>query len=1341
MKNNLLLPILFLLLLPQPSHAEYFKHLGYADGLSQISVMSIYQDKLGRMWFGTKEGICIYDGHHMQTYRAYTNNHSEEGEKIIIGNDIQTIKGNREGNIFVLADFTLLKYDIREDKFQQISNKTTARSLASYNGDIWCMLNDTLYIYDETRKKLDFVLATGLEKSNCLTITEEYYYIGDKDGLHIVDRATGETTHLLTGIDIHRVFESSQKKIWIASRMEGLYQLGEDMKVVKIPYIPDSPQGIASHQIREFVEDHSGTIWFGTFDGLYKYNPQNNQFSSVKLPKSMGGLQHPSVFSLYKDFQGTIWIGSYYGGVNYFNPEIDIFVRYNYEQHADRNLYYSFIAGISEDNDHNIWIGTDGGGISCINRKTHQFTNFKANGTTGLPHNNIKSIAYDGKRNHLYIGTYLGGVSRYDIQNKQFYNYHYQQKDAVQPGNSIVKMLFRNDRLYVSTSSAIFELDPNTNTFELFISFPYSRCFDIEEEYGWIGHGRTLTRFNIQDRSQVNHIYLEKYGADFDVTKIKATKSGIYIATQGSGLFYYDKTSKKVTRYTEENGDLISNYCYNLEETNLGNILITSDKGIMLFSPTSKEFRSIPLAAGFPARAIMNGCGTLIASDNDIFIGDVEGFTSFKESDLEVPDKESNFYFSKLLVNNQEIYPADKTGILSETLPFTQELRLKYNQNNLIFDFAISNYIDLLQPDKYEYKLEGFDKEWISTRQMQVQYTNLNPGRYTLRIRSKGSNFHAGYDEIVQHIVISSPWYNTLWAWLIYFSVVSLTVIYFLRNKIIKRNLAHSLEKERFEKQQIERMNHAKLLFFTNVSHEFRTPLTLIISHIELLLQNTSIPPAIYTPIVKINKQALYMRNLVTELLDFRKFDQNHMELKVTRQDLVGFLREIYLFFLDYAQQRNIAYEFETNTPKADAWFDVRQMEKVLFNLISNAFKYTSETGQIRLKLHVGDNIVIQIIDNGTGIKATDAQYVFDRFYQGGSNQQDANISSGTGIGLALTKSIVEKHYGTISVDSEVGKGSTFTVQLQKGKEHFLTDKKVTFPDEQESQTFTTNLTMNPVEFGEPECITDNNPETPAPDSESQYTILVVEDNNDLLHVLRQLFAPHYKVVVAHNGKEGLKVIEEEKPDLIISDIMMPEMTGTEMCLQIKNSIDYCHIPVILLTALNTTEQNIEGLNRGADDYITKPFDSRILLAKCNNMIRNRLLIQQQFTRKPISEIDLTTINPLDKNLLRETARIIEENIDDPEFDIPQLCKELGMGRTLLYSKFKALTGMTPNNFILNHKLRIAAVMLKEHPEMQVAEVGYKLGFTSPIYFSRCFKAHFNTSPQGYRKEGSEDNM
>ena len=542
--------------------------------------------------------------------------------------------------------------------------------------------------------------------------------------------------------------------------------------------------------------------------------------------------------------------------------------------------------------------------------------------------------------------------------------------------------------------------------------------------------------------------------------------------------------------------------------------------------------------------------------------------------------------------------------------------------------------------------------------------------------------------------------------------------------------MALSLQKEKMEKEHIEELNQAKLRFFTNVSHEFRTPLTLIISQIELMLQHEAITPSFQNSISKIKRHAQQMKLLITELLDFRKFDQNYIQLKLSEQSLNNFLKEIFLSFSAYAAQKQINYTFVPLEEDVLIWIDDWQMRKVFFNLLSNAFKHTPDKGSICLSASSEpDQVTITVKDSGNGINREDLELIFNRFYQADNQNKGAN--AGTGIGLALTKSIVQMHHGTINVESELNQGSSFTVKLLLGRKCFENDLEVTFTKKSELATVQEH-SLPDKEFIEK--IDSLVADYPKGDNERKHKVLIVEDNAELLHTLEEIFSPLYQVITAQNGEEGLQLISEELPDIIVSDVMMPVMSGTEMCKKIKNNLNLCHIPVVLLTALDTVEQNIEGLSRGADDYITKPFNAKILLVRCNNLIRNRLLIQNRFAKDTVAEVDLLATNPVDKNFLDKVTKIVDQYLDNEDLDIAVLCRELGVGRTLLHTKFKALTGMTPNEFILNYKLKKAALMLKNEPHLQIGEISDRLGFGSPRYFTRCFKHQFNTTPVEYRK-------
>lgn len=1318
------------------SYAEYFNHIGLSEGLSSPSVMAIYQDCLGRMWFGTKEGLNVYDGNRITVYQGWLQTAQDTVPSIWLGNDVAAIISNKQDDIYMLIDDRIIKYDIRHGTFNYIPEGKQVSALTSFEGDIWYARQDSLFCLKNGTEKTAYVCKLQ-QKSvvNHLNIQKDYAYVSTKNGVFVINRQTYQQQHLLEGTDVYSVFVSSRNEIWIGTRMNGLYKKKPNGSIYTVPYRPQSTEGISSKQIREFVEDNEGNIWFGTFDGLHKYTSSTGKYQLIQIPKYMGGITHPSIFSLYKDIQGTIWIGSYFGGVNYFSPQQTDFTHYNYQENALTDLSYSYIGDLITDRNHHLWFGTDGGGICCIDKDWNIVKQFTAGKGNALPHNNIKSICYDEKRNCLYIGTYLGGLSQYNLNTGRFHNYPQSSSSSELPSSVIYHVKMYGNQLYLTARNGVFRLDIQTQKiYKLPIRNAYYEHFDIDNEGNmYLLAWDMLVLSHVARPDSVNHIPLTVKGHQTTANKVLATPQGAYITTLGSGLLFYDKQKQSVTRYTVRNSQLPNDFCYSLSYTPSGKILITHPKGVSCFNTDNQSFTTLDIMNQFPSAHIINGCGIHVSATGEIYVGDTEGVTSFHENEFLQSPKDTlytHFYFSELWINNRLVSPNDESHVLTEVLPYTQKLHLNHHQNNFTIRFTFSDYKEQVSEKWFMYKLEGFDKQWIQGKQTELNYTNLNPGKYTLRIVAINKyNGQRISDELQMAILISTPWYSTWWAWLSYILCFAGCVSYFISNRIRQRTLALSLEKERFEKQQAEQLGKEKMEFFTNVSHEFRTPLTLIISHIDMLLRN-SLSPTLYNSILKIRKNAQYMNNLVSELLEFRKLEQNRETICLKHQDIRSFLKEIYLSFADYAKQREIIYQFRLPDTPIPCWFDPRLMEKVFFNLLSNAFKYTADKGEITLSGDITDNeIYIQISDTGIGISEQETGLIFNRFYQGGNPKDKKDVFKGTGIGLTLTKNIIEKHHGNITVESTLGKGSTFTVKLPLQESVFQQDTNVQFVSESEEPTIISDsIPSSKDEEKLSEIAPRNNDNSP-------YNLLLVEDNEELLQVLKKLFSPFYNVICARNGKEGLNLVHEQKPDLVISDIMMPEMTGTEMCLQIKNNIDLCHIPIILLTALNSPEHNLEGLNRGADDYIAKPFHAQLLLARANNLIRNRLLVQHQFNKKPISEIDLSSINPLDQDLLKRTTQIIEKHIDDVDFDIPALCKEVGVGRSLLYAKFKALTGMTPNNFILNYRLQHAAMLLQKYPDLPISEISDRCGFSTSVYFSRCFKNQYECTPREYQKK------
>lgn len=709
---------------------------------------------------------------------------------------------------------------------------------------------------------------------------------------------------------------------------------------------------------------------------------------------------------------------------------------------------------------------------------------------------------------------------------------------------------------------------------------------------------------------------------------------------------------------------------------------------------------------------------------------------SFWEKKLHFTPKSYSIILSRLLVNGKEVLPGDETGILEQSICHTPKISLKSDQSMFSLEYATSNFIPANR-DEIVYRLEGFSDEWNHTYRQQtlITYTNLNPGKYTLIIKSQRD----GIEEARLQILVLPSWYETWWAYLIY-TVITISLFWFLiQNYNSRIKLRESLKYEKKHIEDLEALNQSKLRFFTNISHEFRTPLTLIVGQVETLLQVQTFTPNIYNKVLGIYKNSLQLRELITELLDFRKQEQGHMKIKTSKHNLVEFLYENYLLFLEYASSKQINFNFIKQTDDIEVWYDQKQMQKVINNLLSNALKHTKAEDTITIKVsQEQDHAIIEIKDTGSGIAAAEIDKIFDRFYQT-EHLDSLNTGAGTGIGLALTKGIVELHHGTIRVESEPGKGSSFIITLKLGNQHF-TEEQIVKEDVESTIQQPTDVFVPSVEVL---------PDTAWKEEENNKRIedakmLIVEDNESIKQMLVSIFETFYQVTTASDGEEALEKVREEMPSIILSDVVMPRMSGTELCKRIKTDFNTCHIPVVLLTARTAIEHNIEGLKIGADDYITKPFNTNLLISRCNNLVNSRRLLQEKFSKQPQAFAQMLATNPMDKEMLDRAMAIIERHLDNPDFNVNIFAREMGMARTNLFTKLKAVTGQTPNDFILSIRLKKGAVMLRNNPELNITEISDRIGFSSSRYFSKCFKEIYHVSPLAYRKgeekeEGEEE--
>jgi len=1315
----------------------YFKHLSNAEGLSQPSAISICQDSLGNIWFGN-DILNKFDGNTTTSYRL------SDFMDSIQNINVKQILHDNENRLFILANTKLIIYNLKLDKFTKTNIE--AEFIYLKNNQIYFAQQNVVYSFnpEDNTTRIVFEMPDKTVTVKTISIFEkDKIWIGTTNGLYVVNNKDIIHT-VLEDVNISCVFRDSKKDTWIGTVDSGIRIIDKETGNIRtlMENKPLSPECRLSHNnIRCINEDNKENIWIGTFGGITIYSlvthtssfVLHNEYSYYTLP-------HNSVYSIFKDRQGTMWVGTYYGGVSYFNPSVELYNYYGTSQ-INRSMLSGFIIGnITEDNENNLYIATEEGGINYFNRHTGEIKRYdKANGF--LPHNTIKSIWYDKEYNRLYAGTFTEGLLVKENNSNQFNSIG--KGVFVSLNQRIISQIVPYDKEYVIvvTQNGIYKINRRTQAITIFSNMPefnYDNTGIIHNLFVdtdgtiWVSSVKKGLFYVKPQTGEVRYFDMKDLGDKIKnalITKIQAGKDNkIYFLCQ-NGLLIYDKGQQSLNYINTDKGLLLSNICINMAILASGNIVITSDKGITLYKPFENESVHLPLAKIFPLKSINGSCGLYVSPANDdIYIGGMGGMLTLSESDINImgaSDQRSyNLFFSLLSVNNEIVKPSQDLKILKEDISYTDQINLNYRQSNISITFASSDYMHM-NSIVYEYLLEDFDKQWTITRDKVIRYTSLPPGNYKLKVResTKKDNF------IELSIHIKPPFYASTIAYIIY-TLMALALLYYIIHFMQKNALLRaSLKLEHKEKLQIAELNKMKLNFFTNISHEFRTPLTLISSQLDILLKNKDISQSLKGKFLKIKKHTRELQLLINELMHFNKLEQGTFPVKVSRQDITEFLNDIYLAFKDHAQVQNITFSFDHADEDIEVWFDPIQLQKVIYNLLSNAFKFTKENGEVRMGLkRKKDYIEITVKDNGIGIKESDLEKIFDRFYQVNNKEFSTQWMEGMGIGLALSKNIIKQHSGELLVDSKIGEMTCFTVNLLLGDAHF---------SEAQKDTWSTGESMY-ITNSQVEDTEDNNGEKELYiEDKSKANVLIIEDNEELMQLLTDAFSPIYNVKVAYDGETGLNMALETKPDLVLSDIMIPRLSGLEVCKRIKTNAITSHIPVILITARSSAKQNKEGLQYGADDYIIKPFDLELLLLKCNNLVKNRKELQQKFqgySSTITQENAGMATNGADQRFLDDSLNVLESNLANTEFDTNIWAKEMSIGRSKLFNRIKEITGHTPNEYLINFKMKKAEKLLKDELSMTVSEIAYSLGFSSPGYFNKCFKEQFGMTPSQFRK-------
>ena len=1327
--------LLFIIGFVLSSYSQNIKFEHYNDnaGLSHNSVRHIVQDKHGFLWIGTFSGLNRFDGYEFKTYLS-----TAEGNNKINNDDITDLELDKDSNnlwIGTRKGLTLL--NLKTYKFTTFLNeKGNPNSLPD---------NEIRSVYVDKYKRI---------------------WVGTKDkGLYVFDINTKQFKKInLPNFNyIKEIFEDSFGNIWIGSFSTAsvakitLDNSGEIEQTSTYILNSSNPEEINPY-LNFIYEDDKKDIFVGTRKGLYKLNKDRNKFKRlyVKNNETRDALG-PYFVSVTQAPDGKYWVGTL-GGLLVCNRLEDIATgdfKWHYSILTDQtSLVDNLVSALYFDHSGILWIGTEDG-LDKYDPYENQFHfNQDISKYIGGQAPRIRGFAMTHD-NKIIVATRHNGLF---IKNKdQFVPLYNNQKDIsciyTDDGKIFYCGLWNGKILlydYIKNKSA----EVNVGLKQL----PVACIKKIDKNslvVGMFGEGVKILK--LQGTSISHQEVLLKEG---DINKIVAdTLNNLWFATETGAVKYNLKTKIK-TIYTSSAG-LPHNNVSNIIIDNKGQLWAATRKGLSCYNIEKNNF--IPVTAykelvnkwvtdmlldingnlwlnvnnNSVAKINTNNKGYNIYhvnSGNRLDFFSSKGFYNYKDSNIYLGGKNGIIYFSpysmkrnknapapiitEVKIDNEAIFPGKKINgetPIKEDLNETKNLTLSYQNRNFSLQFTTPSYANE-RLNKFEYMLEGFEDDWVtaSSNTRTVQYTNLFPGEYSFKIKSSNSDGH--WSEPVSYkIKIERPFWLTYQALFLLLLLVAAT-IYFIRREVKNRmRLKQELVTEKVNRERDIKLNNEKLRFFTNISHELRTPLTLILGPVKQLMEEQNGQSSNYqkSRYNLIYQNASRLLNLVNQVLDFRKAQTGELKLKVSKTNILQYTQNTFDSFREFAYNKQIQFNFNTETDGIFGWIDKDKYDKILYNLLSNAIKFTNKYGHVDLFVGLKDNdenyLIMEVSDDGIGIPQRSQEKIFTRFYQA-SNSKEHN--TGSGIGLSLVKSLVELHKGQIKVKSTPNKGSVFTVILPIDR---------VFYNEDEVFEITTNKEKNRAV---PEAVVKNKTSS----TEIKDKIVIIEDNLELRKYLVDYLSNYYKVYEAENGKDGLHLCRQIKPILCVADVMMPVMDGLEFCKELKNDEFISHIPVILLTALSENEDKVRGFDMGADGYLVKPFDPSLLKSRITNIIKTRLELKAKFSDDVESGVGLLTHSPIDKDFMEKVSQIIEDNISNPELTTGFLCDQLGVSSSKLYRKIKELTDLSPNEFVRTVRLKKSAKLLKTK-KYNVSEVTDLVGFNDPLYFSRCFKRQFGFPP------------
>ena len=1335
-----------------------FDHLTIENGLSQSTVFAITKDADGYMWFGTRDGLSRYDSRSIKVYRNRENDaHS------LSGNSIHCFLIDQEKNLWIGTNEGISIYNPLQDNFtrslpdsivdQKLADNHVLALVQEDDGTIWVGTlgglskvigtNPIRYQYYKHDNADPFSLLNN-EVRSVFIDQEKNLWIATSAGISKMVHNNNRVTFINFPLPvdflqskswINCLAEDDDGNILIGTEQNGLNKLNKQTGLIT-PLVPTRSYERPVQSVR-VIERVGNKFWIGTIDGLFIYDSRTGEAVSMhNNPDDHSTLSDNSIRSIFVDSSGSYWLGTFYGGVNIYSPLARQFDDVRLTNKKNQTAYK--IAGaIVTDSNQNLWVSTDGNGLYCLNKKGEIIKQVKhiPGDETSLSHNKIKCLLLDD--DGLWIGTIMG-LNFYNFKTDKIIHYNPNPYDPSSlPDDRIYDLEKDADgNIWIGTyRGGLCRYDKKTKSFQRFTHNPHDPAsissngitfiYGDSEQNLWVGTISGLNKKKKDSKSfeQYGNYFLNIDGAgNYILCIYEDAKNNLWLGTRDAGLQLLEKGSKEFISYTVKDG-LPGNNVSGIQEDSNGNLWISTDNGLSKFNPSALTFKNYNQNDGLVCKEFNFNSFHKDLSGH-MYFGGYNGIVKFHPDSIRENTQPPTLQFTRLRLFNQEVsIESGIESLLNQSLGKTKSLDFNYKQNIFSIEFAALSFINSSK-NRYAYKLEGFEDQWNYVNDPIATYMNLEPGSYSLLVKASNNDGVWVNEPLSLQIKVLPPPWKTWWAYSIYSLIILGLLSALIRFNKMRWKLAHDLKIEHLEKEQQEKLHRSKLSFFTNIAHEIRTPLTLIVSPVEVVAEQYAGDSFIQKQLGLVKANTGRLMRLINQLLDFQKQETGSVKLKLAEGNLVELLKEIVYSFSEFANTRHIKLSFQPEVESLPVNFDRDEMEKVFCNLLHNSFKFTPGGGEIKISVTQEEQssgrhfAKIVMEDNGIGIPAEDLPKIFNRFFQ----VENGVNESGFGIGLALTKGIIDLHHGTISVESheaEIGQhGFTcFTIQLPlvsntsiSPVEHFIASHTVPINDIELSHE--KKLEARPL-------------------NDSHSLILIVEDNVEIRNCLKTILGSKYQILEAGDGEEAWNLATTHLPDLVISDIAMPKMDGIEFTRLLKADERTSHIPVILLTARGAMEHHIEGISSGADDYITKPFHTKILQLKIENLLTIREKLREKYHRIVTLEPHPEELEDPDNKFLNRLVSLLEQHLSEPDFNVSRLVTEIGMSRPVLFRKVKMLTGLSVIDLIRSTRLKKAEMLLKQR-KMTISEVAFTVGFNDPKYFSKSFRAQFGKTPSDY---------